>query len=444
MSYLERTLYWFLKKRIFGGIKKLKQKEYLPFALIILIIMTANTILALLYHFNFFISLEFIRFMLILELFLSFGIISSGILIGRTKNLSIYYIISFIVITLFIVAFFYFKWDYNHIFFQYAKLTYLLCWILILSICMFFLMLYFFTSFPKKVMTLGMPKNHIFFGFIVKIIIYISIVFYIYIIFQMDLVSVIFGIFGIINALIVLILIMKAPKKVESNPGIVNFATAIGFFNMFMIYHLYMSITLTSESVVSLVFEILMLLIGVLYIVQILTMRISKSPERLKLSENPVRFQSRVYFTDKIKKVFGEKVVILIVLGIAVGYHMVYLDSFFITDLPILTNIAPNLKISDLYHRIFLITSFMITLIACLAFKTSKRFREFMVDKFTLTQVLKYIGGLFKKPENGQSPLELGIQTMGKKIGEGIKKLGDKWQDSIRKIVNGKDEIEDE
>lgn len=400
--------------------------------------MTANTILALLFRFKFLISLEFIRFMLILELFLSFGIVSSGILIGRIKKFSFYYIFSFIVITLFIFAFFYFKWDYDHLIFQFAKLTYLMGWILILSISMFFLILYFFTSFPKKVMTLGMPKSHIFFGFIVKLIIFISIVFYIYIIFQMDLLSVFFGIFGIINALIVLILIWRAPKKVESNPGIVNFATAIGFFNMFMSYHLYMSITLTSESIVSLVFEIFMLLIGVFYIVQILTMRVSESPERLKPSE--VKFQSRVYFTDKIKKAFGEKGVVLIILGIAVGYHMVYLDSFFITDLPILTKIATNLKISDLYHRIFLITSFMITLIACLVFKTSKRFREFMVDKFTLTQVLKYIGSLFKRPENGPSPLELGIQAMGKKLGDGIKKLGDKWQ----KIVNGKYEIEDE
>ena len=86
----------------------------------------------------------------------------------------------------------------------------------------------------------------------------------------------------------------------------------------------------------------------------------------------------------------------------------------------------------------------MITLIAYLAFKMSKRFREFMVDKYTLTQVFKYIGSLFKRPENGPSPFELGIQAMGKKLGDGIKKLGDKWQESIRKIVNGKDEIEEE
>jgi hypothetical protein len=33
---------------------------------------------------------------------------------------------------------------------------------------------------------------------------------------------------------------------------------------------------------------------------------------------------------------------------------------------------------------------------------------------------------------------------MGKKIEENIKKLGDKWQDSIRKLTKGKDELEDE
>ena len=440
MSYLERTLSWFLKNRIFGGIQKLKQKQYFPFAMVILVIMSVNTILALLYHLNLFISLELVRFTLILELFISFGIIISGILVGRIKKLVIYYPIAFIIIALFVFAFFYFDWNYDHIIFQYVKLTYLLSWILILSISLFFLTLYFYTSFAKKVITLGSPKSHIFFGIVIKIIMYISILFYVYIIFQMDLVSIIFGVFGIINALLVLLLVMRAPKKIESKPGIVNFATAVGFFNVFMIYHLYFSITLTSESVVSLIFEILMLLIGVLFIVQSLTMRVSKSPERLiKPFESPIRFQSRIYFTDRIKKAFGERGVVLIILGIALGYHMVYLDSFFITDLPILTNIAPNLKMSDLYHRIFLIISFLITLIACLAFKSSKRFKEFMVDKFTISQVIKYIGGFFTKPEDGQSPFEVSVQEMGKKIGEQMKKLGGKWQESIKKLIEGKD-----
>ncbi|MFX1257473.1 MAG: hypothetical protein ACFFAN_06425 [Promethearchaeota archaeon] len=444
MSYLERTLSWFLKNRIFGGIQKLKQKEYLPFTIIMVFIMSLNTIFALLYHLNILVILDLIQFMLLLELFLSFGIIITGILVGRIKNQILYYLIASIVIALSIFAFISFNWEYNHPFFRYSKLAYFLIWVTISSISLFFLTLYFFTSFPKKVITLGMPKDHIFFGYVIKIFVYISIIFYAYIIFQMDLISIILGIFGFINAFIILFLIKRAPKKVESRPGIINFATAIGFFNTFMVYHLYMSITLTSETALSLIFEMLILLISLLYLVQSLTRRISESRPRLKPFEDSVQLQSRLYFTARIKKIFGERGLVIIVLGIAVGYHMVYLDSFFIADLPILSNIAPNLKMSDMYHRIYLFASFIIILIACLAFKTSKRFKNFMIDKFTIKQVIKYIGGYFKRPEEVRSSFESGIQSMGKKVGEQIKKWSDKWQDSIQKAIKNKKENGDE
>ena len=48
MSYVERTLYWFLKNKVFGGIKKLRAKEYLPVTILVLgfaAISTAATIL---------------------------------------------------------------------------------------------------------------------------------------------------------------------------------------------------------------------------------------------------------------------------------------------------------------------------------------------------------------------------------------------------------------
>ena len=101
ISYLERTLSWFLKNRIFGGIKKLKSFEYLPFAMIFVIIASINTILGILYYLNFPISLQFVQSMLILELFLSFAIIISGLLIGRIKNPWLYYIIPAVIIPLF-------------------------------------------------------------------------------------------------------------------------------------------------------------------------------------------------------------------------------------------------------------------------------------------------------------------------------------------------------
>jgi hypothetical protein len=106
---LERTLYWFLKNRIFGGIQKLKQREYIIFTVIILLITSINTILAILFHLNIFIALEIIQTMLILELFISFAIIISGILIGKIKNLILYFLIASIVIVVFGLAFIYLR-----------------------------------------------------------------------------------------------------------------------------------------------------------------------------------------------------------------------------------------------------------------------------------------------------------------------------------------------
>ena len=435
---MERTLSWFLKNRIFGGIQKLKKKEYIIFTVIILLITSINTILAILFHLNLFPGLEFIQTMLILEMFIAFAIIISGVLIGKIKNFILYIIIFGIVMIFFGFAYFSLEWTYSQATFTVFKVIFFFAWILISSISLFFLIMYFFTSFPKKVITLGMPKDHIFFGPILKLVAWISIPLYIYMIIQGDPSSIIFGIFGLINAIIVLRLMWKAPKKVEKRPGMVNFATAVGSFNMFVFYHLIMSFTYAGENAFSLVLEIVILLIGVLYLVQTLTRRISESPDRPIPFENPVQFQSRIYFTSKMKKIFGERGLVIVVLGLALGYHMVYLDAFFIGDvfiseIPILnTFVNPNLKISDLYHRFYLLVSFFIILIAWFTFKSSKRFKGFMVDKFTLQQVLRYIGGFFTATEDGVTPFEVSAQAVGKRIREEIKNLGDKWQNMLK------------
>ena len=392
-------------------------------------------------------SLELIRMMLIFELFLAFAMIISGMLIGRIKNLVVYYLIASIIIIGSVLAFIYLDWSYELPFFTYAKLFFFFTWILISGISLFFLTLYFFTSFPKKVITLGMPKEHIFFGPVLKIVAFITIPLYIYMIFQVHSSTILFGCFGVLNALIVLGVMRRAPKKVESNPGIVNFATAIGVFNMSMFYHLIMSLNYTNENAFSLVLEIIMLLISLLYLVQVLTRRISESPDRPVPFENPVQFQSRIYFTHHMKKTFGERGVVLIVLGIALGYHMVYLDSFFVSDayignFPLLaTYINPGLKVSDLYHRIYLILSFLIISIAWITFKSSSRFKGFMVDKFTIKQVFRYIGGFFMKPEGGESPFEIGVKMVSKKLGENVKNWRNKWRDSIEKLLKDEEDM---
>ncbi len=442
MSYLERTLIWFLKNRIFGGIEKLKEKEYLLFTITIVTLLSSNTVLAILFRLNFFITQEFMQTMLVFQLFISFAILLSGFLIGRVKNLTMYYLISLILIIIFTIAFFVLNWTFDHIVFQYMKLLYFIVWVAISCLSLFFLTLYFFTSFSKKIITLGIPRDHIFFGSIIKIVAYISIPFYIYLIFQLKLGNLILGILGIVNALIVLFLVYRAPNKQESVPGIINFATAVGFFNVITFYHLIMSFELTSNNESSFIIDIILLYITILYLVQSITRRVSEAPSRIVPFDSTMKFQSRLYFTDGLKKIFGEQGIVLISMGLAIGYHMVTLDSFFMAGIPVLYDLfTPNREFSVIYHKIYLLFSFGIILVATLMFMLSKRSKEFMVDKYTFTQVLKYITGFFQS-ENGSAPIDVGLQIIGKKIGEGIKSLGDKFRDSFQNKTDRRDEKE--
>ena len=429
---MERGINWFLKERIFGGLVKLKDKYYFPFAILVALIATINTTIAILYQLGIFVSLEFVQYMLLMQLFVALGLIVAGFFVGKISHLGLYYTIAFLLIGLFIGLFYFFEWEYYSPLFQYTKLIFFLVWVLISCASMFVLLLYFFTSFPKKIMMLGAPKGHVFFSPYIRFILLISVPVYLYMIYQFSYAGLIIGIFGILNAIIVYRLIKRTPEKFESRPGLPNFVGAIGFFQIFLFYHLVVSFSYTSTSLSSLIIDILILFTIILYIIQSLTRRIVDSPERVKAFENPVRFQTRLYMTDRLKKTIGEPGLVLIVMGLALGYQMVYLDSFFVTQFPILSEFfTPGIALSALYHRVYLIISLIIISFAIITFHRSKKFQELMIDKYTLAQVWKYVGFYFQRQEGGVSPIEFGLQQVGKKLGEGIKNLGDKWRQAI-------------
>ncbi|MHA1727747.1 MAG: hypothetical protein ACTSWY_03335 [Promethearchaeota archaeon] len=444
MSYLERSLWWYIKNRIFGGLQKLKQRKYLPFAVITVIIMPTNTILLLLSNIGIINSPELVQNMLVLELFISFGFIVSGISgVGRLKRNVTYFLSAGIIIAFFLAVFIIFDWSSECTFFQFIKLIFFITWVSISCFSYFFMNLYFFTSLPKKFITWGAPKNHILFGPFLKTIILVSLPIFGYIIYTYsqynpDLGSLVMGVLGIIAAIIVLSLIVKIPKKVDSLPensgkisGLMNFTTAIGFFYVFILYQLILSFTPSSQSIGTLISEIFLLLIGLLFVIQNITARISLTTEIPKKFENPIRFQSKLLFTSRLKKLIGEPGLVLVVMGIVIGYHMVYLDSFSSPKIMILSYLTtPELKMSAVFHRIYVIFSFIIILIFCSIFSKSDKFKEFMNDKFTISQVIKFIETYFQKStDNLPSLFEYDIIKWGKQIGD---KIGNKIEEGLK------------
>ncbi|MHA1724694.1 MAG: hypothetical protein ACTSXH_07605, partial [Promethearchaeota archaeon] len=440
MSYLERVLIHFLKNYVFGGLAKLRQKKYFPFTIMMTSVMLLNTVVGILYNFNILFGLEFLRFSLRFELFLSFAIITSGLVIGRIKNPLLYYTLAIFIFLAYIIIFLIFSQQPSFLIYESIKLIYFLIWVALTSISLFFLTIYFFTSFPKKVITLGMPKNHVFFGFLLKLVAFISLPFYMYLIYRTSLGNVITGGLGMLITLITLYLLYRAPKEAESRAGLINLATAIGFYNITIFYHLLMSFSTLSTSTTSFLIDIIILFITILYLVQSMTKRISESPARQKPQESLVTFQTRVYFTDRVKRILGEPGTVLVVMGIALGYHVVTLDSFFIESLAFLAGLFPSyLEFSSIYHRLYLFFSFCVVLLFILAYLSSERTRDLLVDKYTISQAFKYIGALFKKEEGEPCLAEIALTEFGKKIDAGIKTIGDKWKNSLDKLIK-KDE----
>ncbi len=435
-SYFEQAVSWFIKEKIFSGIKKLKQKKYLPFAVIILTLMVYNSVLLILYFSTSILDIEFIQYSLTLEFFISIGLITSGFMIGKLKKMSSYYLTSAFILGLFITIFFLNDWSYDFLPFQYIKLIYFIIWAFISVLSYFFLNLYFFTSFSKKIITMGSSKGHIFFGFLIKIVIYLSIPLYGYMIFYFsiypfDFLSLVLGVFGIIISLGIVFLIRSASKKEETVPGLVNFATAIGFFDIYLFYHLIMSFSqVEKNSVFALVVETILLLVGMLYLVQNITGKISNTPDEIQNGDLSSKFHSKLHFTTRLKQIWGESGLIIVAMGLAFGYQLSYIDSFISASNHLFSSLqSPGLNIGAIYHRIILLVAFAVLMISWIVFKKSDKFKEFMEDKYTKEQLTGVFSEYFQKTEEGlPSFFDYSLSRVGKKIGS---KFGDKAGDSF-------------
>jgi hypothetical protein len=434
-SYFEQALTWFIKQKVFSGIKKLKQKKYLPFAVIILTLMAYNSVLLILHFSTSIPDIEFIQYSLTLEFFISIGLITSGFMIGKLKKMSLYYLTSSFILGLFITIFFLSDWPYDFLPFQYIRLGYFIIWACISCLSYFFLNLYFFTSFSKKIITMGSSKGHIFFGFLIKMVIYLSIPLYGYMIFYFsiypfDFLSLVLGVFGIIISLGIRLLIRSASKKAEIVPGLVNFATAIGFFDIYLFYHLIMSFSQVDNSVYALIVETILLLVGMLYLVQNITGKISNTPDEIKKGDLSFSFHSKLHFTTRLKQIWGESGLIIVVMGLAFGYQLSYIESFISTTNHLFSSLqSPGLNIGAIYHRIILLVAFAVLMIFWIIFKKSNKFKEFMEDKYTKEQLTGVFSEYFQKTEDGlPSFFDYSLSRVGKKIGS---KFGDKAGDSF-------------
>jgi len=260
---------------------------------------------------------------------------------------------------------------------------------------MFFIIFYFFTSISGKIVVAGKSDEHIFLGGIIRIVSIGTIGISIVIIFKnlQSINAIVLGVMGIIVALIILIY----GWTVDLNGTTTNFISIMGCFNFYITYKLSASIS-PSETVSNVFTEILILILTALYYIQ---SKVSKV-ENIKTSQfekkkegRKVFFQKKLILSAFTKQIFGDLSLILLTIGMALGYSLILLSVLIDNSLPLVDEISAftvNIGIPLASHRISAFILMTIFLISFITFQFSEKFRKLATNNYDFKQGLKVIG----------------------------------------------------
>jgi hypothetical protein len=147
------------------------------------------------------------------------------------------------------------------------------------------------------------------------------------------------------------------------------------------------------------------------------------------------RFDQHAITPMKIKNYFGMKGLVMIALGIGLGYHTILLGSTAVTtNLIIMDIFGTTINISTYYHRSVLFFCMAIVLIAIIEFKVSKGFRAEFVNHHSFRHALAMFGDLFRRKEDGSpAPVQTAIMNQAEKIVHFGEKLTTDIKDKLQK-----------
>jgi hypothetical protein len=393
VSYIERAMLHFIKDKIMGGFDALKKPEILPFSIIALGVLFTNFILSIsLAQLGNPVILQWLKIFLLVHLIIAVDFVVFGAIaaIWKKKAAQITIVCVGLVITLGLAI--WFRVDSEWILFDIFRTIFLLVWILISTVSLFFMLLYLFTGMGGKMITAGKSPDHIFMDPILKFGAVITIFFSAALIFKnLSLNAYIIGGLGILTAFVVLYFTGIAPRD-ESH---VNFATILGIYNLYIAYQMSGAIE-RADSVPNMLTEMILLIVVALYNIKNLTLRVESMDMEQMEQMNQFRavfFQKKVNVFPRIKAKMGDFSLILIALGLSIGYFDFVIFSYISPTFPILSGfIDASLGLSVISRRLFSLVAISVFLLMCLVFMRSAKFREMVINKYNLKQAFRIAG----------------------------------------------------
>ncbi len=422
-SYVERAISYYFKEKMFEGLLTLKSKRFIFFFLYLVLVLFAAiaSVLMTTPEINIltidqakkFVMLGIVTaFVFIVGGFISgfFGETMKNVIIVLLSGLSIYYC-------------FFMEYDYNWIFWQWVKVAYFVIWASFSSISGFFFVVYFFTSLPGRILTIGKSKSHVFLGLILKLLIFGCIPAFIYLFLMGTPDAKLIGIVGVLVSVLAFVSMYALPNKnSDEHDGGTNFAQILGFY-YFLILGQLVSAFGSSGTTVDLIKELALLCILGLFMINSLSGRVKNIKAYEEIQKEKMKYQKKITIFPKLKEKWGDKSLIFMALGIALGYLMFVLDSFLRSPLVLLDSLmTEGMRASTIYTRLYLFIALMVVLLSCILYASSSKFRDFVRNFYTFKDTWVLFKGLFTKGEDGEpSVVQQEIKAGAEKIKETVR-----------------------
>jgi len=349
LSYIERVVYWYIKRAILGGIATLSEKRFVFFLLVSLSTIIGTTVLTVL-NLTY---LPMLQLLFNIEAVAALVFIAVGVLSLIFKRTIVRIILTAVIGSLFLIGLY--SYPVLSIPFQAFAFACFYGWILILNISTFSANRNFMAGWSGRLVSFGKPKDAILFEWPIKIISLFSILGFSILGFGYligyGLSDFISGISGIITWVITIIIIFWWIKKSKNDV----FASIVGSFFIFVVYHLILCIwNGVGSGTGSVAVDAIMIAAGTLYAVQGICRRLAPANAQ-KTNE---------------KKTIWEDGIVIALLGTVLGYHNFIMNSIFLGQ-------STRLLIYS-FHQFSILFDAIILVGCVILFGTSLRFRNYV------------------------------------------------------------------
>ena len=434
MSYVEKAFWDYLKSTLFGGVRILLSRQFILFSVILFVISVSTTGLVVMQdQASDLITPELIETAFSIEISLAIGFILSGLIAKRLNFILRLVLMFFIVLIVFLLSLLKEEIallnDFNNIFIEVFPLLAFFCWSFLIPVASF--------SFAKgmlsnkvtgSILFLGKPKTErksIFSGLLTLVAVFSLIgnglMLYVGMI-DARMSYFVLGIFAVAVSILAILII----KGFFFSDDIFNSVLGL-FFVMILPNQLMIVLTSISgsENIVT-SFDFLLVAFTLLYSAQSISRRIKlkgvtvdESGELSNLkSDDPFRLGRFVGFV-------GGEGIVLIYLGLALGFHLIQLQILNGTA-GIYEELFADLSFSEAYHDVTSIFSFLIFGIVTLTYflQRGRGYWETDLIRFDFLPPYDDLKDYLERVKSGEiSKTELAL-TVGKKVGKSAVNAG--------------------